>query len=52
MGTLIGLHEIDEFSKIRSIYLTRKIHCISPLTLVAGGRTHSLTDTYLVEIQG
>jgi hypothetical protein len=25
MGTLMGLHEIDEFSKIRSIYLTRKI---------------------------
>ena len=22
MGTLMGLHEIDEFSKIRSIYLT------------------------------
>jgi hypothetical protein len=25
MGTLMGMHEIDKFSKIRSIYLTGKI---------------------------
>ena len=25
MGTLMGLHQIDEFLKIRSIYVTRKI---------------------------
>ncbi len=49
----MGLHEIDEFSKIRSIYLSRKM---TPPKLFAGGRTHTqthrLTDTYLVEIQG
>ncbi len=45
MGTLMGLHEIDKFSKIRSIYLTRKIinNTTTPPTLFAGGWTHLLT---------
>ncbi len=56
MGTLMGFHEIVKFSKIRSIYLTRKIinnTTYHPQRYLQGdGHTQSLTDTYLVEIQG
>jgi hypothetical protein len=51
MGTLMGLHEIDGFSKIRSIYLTGKITnntAYHPQSYLQGdGHTHSQTDRHI-----
>ncbi len=56
----MGLHQIDKFSKIRSIYLTRKIIIPhnTPKVIPRGTdtythlQTYRQTDKYLVEIQG
>jgi hypothetical protein len=53
MGILVELYEIVEFSKITKESTDLHDTKLNPQSYLQGDRhTHSLTDTYLVDIQG